>query len=257
MRLAEKTIVVTGASSGLGKAMADAFVREGASVVYASRTEDRLATAVDEITDETDDGDAMAVQTDVRSREDVHRLFDRAEEVYGDIDVAVNNAGVTQPKVNQDHTRRPVHEIPVTTWDTILETNLRGVFLCTRKALPGMLSRDAGRLIHISSGHGVSGRANRSPYVASKFGLEGFHETLTHELDGTDVDSIALRPPDGGVYTESSERYGRTRDSYRHGNPDVIAEAAVRIAAGEGENGGRYKATPDGEGYVEYSRTEQ
>lgn len=256
-RLDDKTIVVTGASSGLGKAMADAFVTEGAAVVYSSRTEQRLKAAVESITDNEVVGDATVIPADVRSWDDVRDLIRRTNYIYGEIDVFVNNAGVTQRKVNPDHTHHRAHEIPLTTWDTVLETNLRGVFICTKAVLPMMLSRDAGRLIHISSGHGTTGRANRSPYVASKFALEGFHESLTRELEDTNVDSIALRPPGGGVYTESSELYGRTRDLFEHKNPDVIAEAAVRIATGEGENGGRYQATPDGENYNKYTRTEQ
>jgi 3-oxoacyl-[acyl-carrier protein] reductase len=257
MRLNDKTVVVTGASSGLGKAMADAFVREGARVVYSSRSERRLTAAVDQILDENGGGEATVVPADVRSWDDVKQLVRRARDVYGDVDVFVNNAGVTQSKVTADHTSRPTQDVPITAWDAILNTNLRCAFLCTKAVLPEMRSRDSGRVIHISSGHGVAGRKNRAPYVASKFGLEGFHESLALELEDTGVDSIALRPPDGGVYTESSERYGRTRESYAHESPTVIAEAAVRLAAGDGENGGRYKATPDGEGFVDYSRAER
>lgn len=255
MRLPDTTIVVTGASSGLGKAMADEFVTEGASVVYASRSEGRLTSAAKGITGDGVAGEATAIPTDVQAWDEVRDLVRRTNEVYGEIDVFVNNAGVTQLQVNPEHTRQPVHEIPVKTWNTILETNLHGVFLCTKAVLPEMLSRDTGRLIHISSGHGIEGRANRSPYVASKFGLEGFHESLSKELGDTNVDSIALRPPGGGVYVESSGQYGRTKESMSH-EADVMTETSVRLASGEGENGGRYQATPDGEDYVEYTRTQ-
>jgi 3-oxoacyl-[acyl-carrier protein] reductase len=254
MRLTDKVIVVTGASSGLGKAMANAFVTEGARVVYSAPNEERLTAAVEAANDSDVAGEAKAVRADVRSWDDVRHLIRRTREIFDEIDVFVNNAGVTQPKVNPDHTQRSVDELPISTWDTILNTNLRGVFLCTKAVLPRILSRDSGRLIHISSGHGVSGRANRAAYVASKFGLEGFHESLALELADTGVDSVILRPPSGGVYTESSDRYGRSPDSYAHESPDVIAEAAVRLAAGDGENGGRYQATPDGEDFIAYSR---
>lgn len=177
------------------------------------------------------------------------------ETEHGSIDVFANNAGVTQYKVNPDHSYRPAQDLPIATWDTVLDTNLRGVFLCSKAVLPAMLSRDIGRIIHISSGHGVRGRANRTAYVASKFGLEGFHESLAKELDGTGVDSLALRPPGGGVYTESSKLIDREPESYPNESPTVIAEAAVRLAHGDGENGGRYKATPDEDGYTEYSRS--
>jgi NAD(P)-dependent dehydrogenase (short-subunit alcohol dehydrogenase family) len=234
--------------------MADAFVREGANVVYASRTKERLDSVVESITDEGPSGDALAIQADVRSWSDVTDLVASAEMAFGSIDVFVNNAGINQLHVDCDGERRPVHEIPVESWDAVVETNLRGAFLGTRAVLPSMLSRDRGILIYVSSGHGISGRANRSPYVASKFGLEGFHESLALELAETGVDSITLRPPDGGVYTQSSDEYGRSRDTYSHQDPAVIAEPAVQLAAGTGESSGRYIATPDGKEHREYSR---
>lgn len=257
MQLENETIVVTGASSGLGKAMADAFVNEGANVVYSSRTKQRLESAVAEVTSVETTGSALAVQADVRSWDEIQHLLDRTTESYGDLDILVNNAGVTQNKVTPDRACHSSQDVSITTWDTILDTNLRGAFLCVKAALPRLLSQDDGRIIHISSGHGVAGRAKRAPYVASKFGLEGLHESLARELEDTPVDTVALRPPGGGVYTESSERYGRSRDSYRHKSPTVIADTAVRLAAGEGTNGGRYQASPDGEGYVAYSRSER
>lgn len=254
MRLEETTVIVTGASSGLGKAMASAFVAEGAQVACASRSLERLEAAIDDM-DVSGGGDAAPIPTDVRSWNDVRELVRSTRERYGDVDVVVNNAALTQYMVNEDLTRKPIVDVPVDSWEAILRTNLDGVFLCTKAALPEMLSRDDGRFIHVSSGHGVSGRANRSPYVASKFGVEGFHESLALELEDTGVDSLTLRPPGGGVYTEAAvERGGRSADSFTHQDPGVIAEAAVRLAAGEGENGGRYQATADGEGYTTYSR---
>lgn len=256
MRLADKTIVVTGASKGLGRAMADAFVSEGAQVVYSSRSQDHLDTAVEEIRADDPAGEAAAVSADVRSWDDIKQLVQRTNELFGEIDVWVNNAGVLQYKVSSDHSQRTVEDIPISTWDTVLDTNLRGVFLCTKAVLPEMRERDSGRVVHISSGHGVSGRASRAPYVSSKFGLEGFHESLALELEDSGVDSIALRPPGGGVYTENSQLIDETPEDYPHESPDVIAEAAVQLAAGDGENGGRYQATPDGTDYVEYSRSD-
>lgn len=174
--------------------------------------------------------------------------------MFGSVDVLVNCVGVTQGHVASDHRRRPVAEGAVDAWDAVLETNLRGVFLCTRSALPGMLSQGNGRVIHVSSGHGSEGRAKRAPYVASKFGLEGFHESLALELRDTGVDSIALRPPRGGVYTEISGEHGRTEDEYAHSSPDVITEPADQLASGEGENEGRYAARDDGRGFERYER---
>lgn len=250
-------MVVTGASRGLGRAMADAFVREGAAVVYSSRGGEALQSAVGAATDGSAPGEATAIPADVRSWTAVRALVDRAAEAIGPIDVVVNNAGLTQSKADPAHDEKPVADLDVETWDAVLETNLRGAFLCSKAALPGMLERGAGRLIHVSSGHGIAGRPNRAAYVASKFGLEGLHETLAMELDGTGVDSVALRPPSGGVYTEGAGAIGRSPAEFAHDSPAVIAEAAVQLAAGVGENGGRYQATPDGEGLVEYAKGER
>lgn len=257
MRLEGTTTVVTGASRGLGRAMADAFVAEGAQVVYSSRGGEQLTTAVDEANARSSGGSAVAIPADVRSWPDVRALVDDTVDRYGALDVLVNNAGLTQPKVNPEPTEHPVHELPVDTWDTILGTNLRGAFLCAKAALPPMLDHASGRLVHISSGHGIAGRANRAAYVASKFGLEGLHETIALELADTGVDSVTLRPPGGGVFTAGAEAIGRTPDDFEHPGPGVIAEAAVQLAAGAGENGGRYKATSDGSGLVEYSKTDR
>ncbi|RQH02324.1 SDR family NAD(P)-dependent oxidoreductase [Natrarchaeobius oligotrophus] len=251
MRLRNSTIVVTGASNGLGRAMATAYAEEGARVVCASRSADRLSTIADELSER--EGTAVAIPTDVRSWEDVRSLVRETTERVGEIDVFVNNAGITQLNVAGEPSYRPVSDVPVDAWDAILETNLRGPFLCTKAVLPGMLERDSGRLIHVSSGHGIRAQPNRSPYVASKFGLEGLHETVSRELEGTGVDSIALRPPDGGVYTERKGENDTSRETYRHESPTVIAKTAVRLAAGEGENGGRYVARADGETYTTYA----
>ncbi|RQG87934.1 SDR family oxidoreductase [Natrarchaeobius halalkaliphilus] len=253
MRLRNRTVVVTGASNGLGKAIATACTEEGARVVCASRSAEKLDALAADLTERTDEGNAVAVPTDVRSWDDVRSLVAETTDRFGGIDVFVNNAGITQLNVAGEPSYRPVSDVPVDAWDAILETNLRGPFLCSKAALPGMKARGSGRLIHVSSGHGLRARANRSPYVASKFGLEGLHETLTRELEETEIDSIALRPPNGGVYTERKGENETTKETYRHESPTVISETAVRLAADEGEHGGRYVANADGDSYSTYT----
>lgn len=245
---------MTGGARGLGRAMSRAFASEGAYVVSADHDEDYLSDTVSELEEEF--SHVLAVPTDVQVWDDVQRLVETTRDHYGEIDVWVNNAGVQQRTAGAEK-RSPIVDVPVDIWDTVIETNLRGAFLCTKAVVPGMLERNAGRMIHISSGHGLAGRTNRAPYVASKFGLEGFHESLSLELAEAGVDSVAFRPPDGGVFTESSRVYGKTPSDYTHESPKIVAEAAVRLAAGEGENGGRYKATPDGEDYTRYVRSDR
>lgn len=257
MRLHNNTIVVTGASSGLGKAMANGFVGEGAQVVCASRTESRLHRAVEEISDGP--GDAMAVPTDLRSWGEIQHLVETTQNTYGPVDVLVNNAALRQPYLDAITKRNPVVDVPVDVLDAILETNFRALFLCSKAVLPQMLDRDQGTLIHISSGAGCGqgadgGSPGRSPYAASKAGLESFHDSLSLELERTGVKSIAFRPPRGAVHTEIKGEQGADEDDSTYADPRVIAKPAVQLAGGEGENGGRYISTPDGEGFVTYSR---
>lgn len=246
MRLEDKTVVVTGASAGLGKSMAHAMVAEGAHVVYSSFDEAQLVAAVEELPADAA-GEATAVSADVRSWDDVRDLVSAAREAHGPIDVWFNNAGVQQVTAGGDR-RRPLHEVPVGSWDAVIDTNLRGPFLCSKAVLPGMVERGAGRLIHTTSGAGSEGRANQSPYVASKHGLEGLAASLALELVDTGVESIVFRPP-GGIYTESRSYNKPSR--YEFQSAEIVAEPAVQLAAGFGENGGRYVGTADGEKVVE------
>jgi 3-oxoacyl-[acyl-carrier protein] reductase len=250
MRLEDEHIVVTGGSGGLGREMADAFVREGANVVVAGRTESTLEEAVASF---DGPGDAAGLRADVRSWEDAQRLVEGARERFGPIDTFLNNAGVTGQLIRGRFDEPTVAAVDPDTWETVIDTNLSGVFRCSKAVLPGMLDRGGGRLIHLSSGMGLSGKAGWGPYVASKHGLEGLAETLALEVEGTGVESMTLRPPGGGVHTESREDAGRTAADSTH-QPDVVRAAAVALAAGEGENGGRYVATPDGDGYETYTK---
>lgn len=244
MRLEDTVALVTGAAAGIGREIATAYVAEGADVVAVDHAEDRLTAAVEEIEANEGTGSVRAVVGDVREQADVEHAVRTAEEAFGRLDLLVNNAGVKQlTLVEEEH---PVHEVPVDLWDTVLDTNLRGTFLFTRAALPGMLDRGQGRIVHITSGHGKHGRVNRAPYVASKHGAEGLHKTLSLELDGTGVDSLVFTPPGGGLRTREAEITGP--EAMAH-DADVVREPMVRLAAGEGQNGGRYRGAGDGKGF--------
>jgi 3-oxoacyl-[acyl-carrier protein] reductase len=252
MRLEDQTIVVTGGSSGIGRAAAAAFVSEGASVAIVGRTPDRLEEAVASF---DGPGEARGVQGDVRSWDAVETVFTATEEAFGPPDLLLNNAGVTGQLVRENMETPTVENVELDTWETVVETNLTGAFYCAKAALADMVERDHGRLIHISSGMGSHGRAGWAPYVASKHGLEGLAETIAMEVEDTGVESLLFRPPGGGVHTVARKRAGRTADDAAHG-PDVVAEPLVQLAAGAGENGGRYVGTADGNRFREYSREE-
>lgn len=241
MRLEDTTALVTGAARGLGRAMADGFVREGASVACVDVDAEALEATVADL---EGPGAATPVVGDVGSWPAVRSMVGRARRDHGAIDLLVNNAGVKQLTLTGDE--RPTWAVPVGTWDEVLATNLRGSFLCVRAIVPAMVDRGSGRVLTVTSGHGVSARTRRAPYVASKFGLEGLARTLALDLEGTGVDSLAFTPPGGGVRTGEA-RYVEDPASFSH-DPAVVVEPAVRLAAGGGDNGDRYRATSDGEG---------
>lgn len=238
MRLQDTVIVVTGASAGLGRRMVAAYLDAGADVVCAARSTDKLERIVEE--NESKPGDAFAVRCDVRTSGDVDALLRRVEQRYGTLDVLVNNAGIKETHVT-GRGEVSIDSLPVDAWDTIMATNLRGVFLCTKAALP-LLRQSDGRIIHLGSGLGLNGRAGRAAYATSKFGLEGFHESVADELADSGVESVLL-DPGGGVNTEGFSRHLDESQRSERLDPDVIAEPAVRLAAGYGSNGGRYVAT--------------
>lgn len=105
-----------------------------------------------------------------------------------------------------------------------------------------MLERDSGRFNHISSGMGIQGKPNQAAYTASKLGLEGFHDALTAELDGTGVDSVVLEPG-GGVDTKGFSRYLSDAKREDRLDPEIVVSPALRLGAGAGKNGGRYITT--------------
>lgn len=255
MRLRGMIIVVTGGSMGIGKAIAEAFVKEGATVVIASRTESTLRETASELNENHGGGEAIAVPTDIRSEQSISALFQFVRDEVGPLDVLVNNAAVSQRAlVDGDHL--PIVDLPIEVWDTIIETNLRGTFLCTKIALEEMLSRDSGKIIHISSRGGERAQANRGAYAPSKFGIEAIHEGLAKEIEETNVTTLVLRPPQGGTATGmQSDRTEAEREAMYQ--PSVMAESAIRLAACEGRNGGRYVPTPDGEDYIEWPRKKE
>jgi 3-oxoacyl-[acyl-carrier protein] reductase len=245
MRLQDTVAVVTGAAAGLGEQFVRAFVDEGASVVAVDKAADRLA---DTVADIHGPGTVHAATADVRVPDDIDDVVETTREVFGGIDLLVNNAGVKQLTLTGEPGHR-VQDIPIDLWDAVIDTNLRGPFLFTRAVLPELLAADDGRIIHVTSGHGQHGRVGRAPYVASKHALEGLHRTLALEVADTGVESLLFTPPDGGVRTREAQ-FVDDPSSMSH-EPTVVREPMVRLAAGEGRNGGRYRGLADGEGYEE------
>lgn len=167
-----KVAIVTGASSGLGRAVAVALARAGMRIVVGARRKDRLDSLVMDVT--ADGAEALAVECDVRDEAQVVAMFAAALDRFGRIDVLVNNAGLA------DHT--PTDELSSARWSEVIDTNLTGAFYCAREAFRVMKRQGGGRIIHVGSLSALVPRGNTAAYAASKFALTGLNHSLA--LDG-------------------------------------------------------------------------
>jgi 3-oxoacyl-[acyl-carrier protein] reductase len=179
MELKGKVAVVTGGTKGIGRAIAEALLGQGARVVVGARTEGDVRRAAEEM-----GADARGVVCDVRRAEECARLLEMAVEEFGGVDVLVNNAGVG--------VFAPVAELTVEAWDRVVETNLSGLFYCSHAALPHLKQRGGGWIINIGSLAGKNAFPGGAAYNATKFGLIGFSEALMQEVrhDGIRVSYI-------------------------------------------------------------------
>jgi NAD(P)-dependent dehydrogenase (short-subunit alcohol dehydrogenase family) len=174
---------VTGGTKGIGRAIAEALAREGASVCISARHDDDVERAVGEI-GELGEGRVAGVVCDVRDYEEVRALVQHASEEFGGVDILINNAGVGL--------FGKVEELTPEDFRAVLETNLFGVFYCCHEAIPQMKKRGGGYIINISSLAGTNAHPQMAAYNASKFGLNGFSEALMQEVrhDGIKVSYI-------------------------------------------------------------------
>lgn len=191
--LVGKVAIVTGASRGIGSAVAALFAREGAAVALAARDAERLAANVHAI--EEAGGRALALPTDVASEAGVETLFSRTSETFGTPDILVNAAGAVA--------NVPFEQMAASVWDTVLSVNLRGTFLCCRAAFRAMIPHGGGIIVNFSSLSGVRGVEKfpgLSAYTTSKFGVAGLSEILAVEGRPHNIRVVAVSP--GAVDTE-------------------------------------------------------
>jgi NAD(P)-dependent dehydrogenase (short-subunit alcohol dehydrogenase family) len=189
--LANRVAIVTGGSRGIGLAIVKRLAADGAAVVVAARSKDDAARAEAEVTGQG--GDALAVACDVRKSDDVNRLVAQALEHFGQIDIVVNNAGIS-PK------HAAPEEIDEATWDAILDTNLKGAFLLSTAAALGMIARGSGVIINVASIAGVMPIALESAYCASKAGMIGLTRALALDWARHGIRVHAVAP--GYIATE-------------------------------------------------------
>lgn len=222
MTLDGEVIIVTGASRGLGKSMVERFSAAGASVVLTARDEERMEAVAADLATES-----LVLPADVRDADDVERVVEGTVDAFGRVDTLVNNAGVSILGMQDD--RKFIQDVSEEEYDTVLEVNLKGVFLFTREVLPHMYEQGRGNVINISSGLGRRAIAGAGSYVASKWGLEGFTRVTALEGEERGVNANAL-DPGGRVNTDI---WAHLPDEERQQilQPDVMDEAAVLLAA--------------------------
>ncbi|TDI54659.1 MAG: SDR family oxidoreductase [Acidobacteria bacterium] len=216
--LTDNVALVTGASSGIGRATAYAMAEAGASVVVTARRTDRIEEVAQRI-NETG-GHAIAVTADVTLEDDVDRLYNAAIAAFGRVDILFNNAGVSK--------YGPLDSITADDYDWMMNTNMRASFLCTRRFLPDMLAHNRGQICFLASVAGLKGLPNETVYCASKFAQVGFAQALDYETRETGVKVSVIAP--GGVHTEFAIGTGRSEgDPMLEAmmEPEDIAEAVM------------------------------
>ncbi len=223
--------MITGASRGLGRALALAFAREGVSLVINSRSEDALEPVAGEAKET--DAEVLAIPADVSVEAEVERLVNESVRRFGGIDVLVNNAGVLGPRV-------PIEEYPEDEWRKVLDANLTAPFLLTRTVIPRM--PEGGSIINMTSGVSVEGRAEWGAYSVSKFGLEGLTQILAAELKERGIRVNSVDP--GGMRTEMRAAAYPEEDPNTRITPEENTAVFLYLASNESRDvtGQRFKA---------------
>jgi NAD(P)-dependent dehydrogenase (short-subunit alcohol dehydrogenase family) len=221
-RLAGKAALVTGASKGIGRGIAAAYLREGARVFLCARGESALARTAEELASLGGELDYRAA--DVGDPREAEKLVEAATSRFDDLEVLVNNASILGK-------RALLVDIDVPTWDEVLRINLSGVYYVTRPLLPHLIRRGRGSIINLSSTVGRKGKAHWGPYAVSKFGLEGLTQVLAEELRAHGIRANSVNP--GATRTEMRAAAYPNEDPLSLPTPDQIAEVFVYLASEE------------------------
>lgn len=221
--LSGKTALVTGASKGIGKAIAIAFGEAGANVVATARTTSEIDDTVQQV--QASGAQGFGVIADLGVESDIDRLANEAISKFGGVDILVNNAAIIHPRIT-------VSDFDPNLWRDVLNVNLTGAFLITQKLLPGMIERKYGKVINISSIGGRSGAFGRSAYRVTKSGLISFTQSLAAEVyeHGIQVNAICPGGTDTEGYRDAFNTSGRAENP-KLMDPAEIAEVALFLAS--------------------------
>jgi len=233
MRLADKVALITGGTSGMGRATAVLFAQEGARVAITGRNEARGREVLEEI--EQAGGTAIFFRSDVRFAEDCRRAVEETLQAFGRLDILFNNAGVLYANTVLDCTEEE--------WDLTLDTNLKGTYLMSKFALPTMIAQGSGVIINNASGWGLVGGDAAAAYCASKGGVVLLTKAMAidHARQGIRVNCICPGDVDTPMLPEDAQRRGMEWEEYlasaanrpmgRIGKPEEIAKAVLFLAS--------------------------
>lgn len=229
-RLNGKVAIITGGARGIGRAIAEAFVVEGAEVAVADLTASETASDLLGVL-QSGGRRAIYVQTDVSNESQVQHMVTRVIDEFGQVDILVNNAGISS--------QGPLHLMSSAEWDRVINVNLRSVFLCTRYVLPHMLVRTSGKIINVGSQLGQIGGREMVPYSASKGAVLAFTKALAREVSsrGVLVNAIAPGPINTDMAKDITDAWRNARLAAlpigRFGEAREVASTAVFLASDE------------------------
>jgi len=226
MNFKDKVVVVTGSARGIGRRIAERYAEQGARVVISDLNQEEVEKVAAQIGEQT-----IGIMVDVASSEAVTKLFDQTLERFGQVDIVVNNAGITRDSL--------MIRMDEKDWDMVLDINLKGAFLITKTSGKIMMKQRSGRIINISSIVGLSGNAGQSNYSASKAGLIGLTKSAAKELAPRGITVNAVAP--GYILTEMTEKLPEAAQQEflskalirRAGEPDDVASAVLFLSSEE------------------------
>ena len=227
MRLKNKTAIITGGASGMGRAEAEAFAKEGAIVVIADLNQEAAEGAAEAI--RSAGGKALAVKTDVTDEQDLQNLVETTIAEHGQIDVLVNNAGIFDKYATSLETTE-------TQWDFIFNINVKSVFNLTNRVLPGMIERGNGAIVNIASVAGIVAGKGGAAYTSSKHAIIGYtkHLAAAYGKDGIKINAICPGTISTPLIADSLKDIPTDAIPVkRFGEADEVAELAIFLASDE------------------------
>lgn len=225
--LTGKTAIVTGASRGIGAAIARKLCEAGANVALCSRSAEAVAAIADALNSEG--YTAISTAADISQKSDVEALIKAVQERFSQIDILVNNAGITRDTL--------LMRLKDEDWNAVLQTNLTGTMYCTRAVLRPMIRQRSGRIINISSVIGVMGNAGQASYAAAKAGIIGFTKTIAREVGARGITVNAIAP--GFITTDMTAQIPEQHQKQlleliplrRFGSPEDVADTVYFLAS--------------------------